>query len=300
MKIGDFGLKQRKMNKSLLKREGREYVRRNPRLKGVVDLYREIFAVQRRLSGRVPDQLPHIDGGQISWRLDREMTLIEPGELAVDVGLLRGMMRELGRVIGERSGRKPQGWERFLEEELSDDGKLLFLSRAFTERDENALEEAIRAYTPEPSLVYLLLHVSMAPFYWRAAAALARKADLDEIPRGTCPVCGDLPLMGFLRPEDGLRVLECSLCGSRWGIPRIMCPFCRNMDQDKLGYFFAEGDREHRVYFCEKCSKYLKVSLAVRGDGEELVLPLEDLATLHLDRAAEERGYVRGCRTVFS
>lgn len=269
-------------------------------MKGVVDLYREIFAVQRRLSGRVPDQLPHIDGGQISWRLDREMTLIEPGELAVDVGLLRGIMRELGRVIGERSGRKPQGWERFLEEELSDDGKLLSLSRAFTERDENALEEAIRAYTPEPSLVYLLLHVSMAPFYWRAAAALARKADLDEIPRGTCPVCGDLPLMGFLRPEDGLRVLECSLCGSRWGIPRIMCPFCRNMDQDKLGYFFAEGDREHRVYFCEKCGKYLKVSLAVRGNGEELVLPLEDLATLHLDRAAEERGYVRGCRTVFS
>jgi FdhE protein len=200
----------------------------------------------------------------------------------------------------DNSERPVENMETFLEEELEDRDRLQTLVEAFLKRDEGEISELMEGYSLDPALLYMLLHISMAPFFWKKAGALARKADLDQVPRGTCPVCGDLPVMGFLRPEDGLRVLECSLCGSRWGVPRMMCPYCMNVDQGKLSYIFAEGDTSHRVYLCEKCRKYMKVSNPGGGSPEELVIPLEDLATAHLDRAAEERGYERGCRTVFS
>jgi FdhE protein len=146
----------------------------------------------------------------------------------------------------------------------------------------------------------MLLHISLAPFYWKMTRSLTRKADLDQVPRGECPVCGSLPVMGYLRAEEGLRVLECSLCGTRWGFPRMMCPFCSNVDQNTLKYIFADDDGSRRVYLCEKCRKYVKVSTPVGEKDEEFVIPLEDFATAHLDLAAEERGYERGCRTVFS
>jgi FdhE protein len=128
---------------------------------------------------------------------------------------------------------------------------------------------------------------------------LARKADLSQIPQGRCPVCGDLPIMGLLG-EDGVRILECSFCGARWGFPRMMCPFCNTTDQSKLSYIFGEDDRSRRAYLCEACKSYIKISEAGMRQPEEIVLPLEDLATVHLDHAAAERGFERGCRTVFS
>lgn len=288
------------MSKSLINSKAKGYVDRNPRLKGVVALYRDTYSMQRRLSERVPDQLPHIDGAQISYRLQENELLVKPDELEIDLQLLRDIMKELGGILIERSESPPRGLEDFLEKELEDEDKLRELVEAFVNRDEDGLSGCMDGYDIDPVILYLLLHNSLAPFYWKMAATLARKADLDQLPSGTCPVCGDLPVMGFLRSEDGLRVLECSLCGSRWGVPRMMCPFCKTMDQDKLSYIFADESPSSRAYLCDGCHKYIKIATLPGEMTEEIVIPLEDLATLHLDQAAEERGYERGCRTVFS
>jgi FdhE protein len=293
-------LKQRKINKSMVSREVKRYVSSNPKLKGIMSLYRDLFSAQRKLSRRIPDQLPHIKGAQVSYRMEEGRALIEPHELEVDVGVLMEMIRELGGIMGARSEGEKESILLFLEKELDDEERLRSLVDAFLERDEGEISRLMEGYSLDPALLYMLLHVSLAPFFWKKAGALARQADLDQVPRGTCPVCGDLPVMGFLRAEDGLRVLECSLCGSRWGVPRMMCPCCGNSDQGKLSYIFAEGDKSRRVYLCDKCKRYLKVTNLEEGGPEELVIPLEDLATAHLDQAAEERGYSRGCRTVFS
>ena len=287
------------MNKNLIKRQAKRYIERNPKLKGVIGLYRDIYSVQRKVSQRVPDKLPHIEGGQISYRIDQGQLLIEPDELDVDLSIFKDVMREVAEVISRNSEEPLEGLDGFLEE-LEDEEKLGKLVDAFKERDDKELSRLAREYSLDPSLVYLVLHTSVSPFYWSIASTLARKADLDQVPRGECPVCGDLPVMGFLRSEDGLRVLECSLCGSRWGVPRMMCPFCKNMDHEKLLYIFAEEDPRHRAYLCKKCNKYLKVTAAFDKLSGDIVIPLEDLATAHMDHAAEEKGYERGCRTVFS
>ncbi len=297
--IGDFNLKQRRVNKSLVNRKAREYVEKNPKLKGIADLYREVFSVQRRLSQRIPDRLPHLEGAQISYRLQEGRLLLEPDELEIEAPVLLGMMKELGEVLVRKGEREPPGLKTFLEEELTE-GLARELAEAYLRGDEAKFDSLVEGKAVEPELAYLLIHLALAPFYWKACGSLARQADLDQVTRGTCPVCGDLPLMGFLRAEDGLRVLECSRCGTRWGFPRMMCPFCMNTDQEKLRYIYLEEDPGHRAYLCDRCRKYLKVTVSYSGKDEELVLPLEDLATARLDLAAEEKGYQRGCRTVFA
>jgi len=281
-------------------REVKRYVGKNPRLKGVMNLYREVFSTQRKLSRDIPDQFPHIRGAQVSFRIEENELLIKPDELEVDLQVLREILRELGKVL-EKKGEGPlEGMERFLEEELEDDEKLRGLIDAFLEHDDEELAERMEACSLGPAVLHMLLHISLAPFFWKTTGALLRKTNLGQVPQGRCPVCGDLPVMGYLRPDDGLRVLECSLCGARWGFPRIMCPFCSNMDQEKLRYIFADKDDSRRVYLCEACRKYIKISAPPGEKDEEFVLPLEDLATAHLDLAADEMGYERGCRTAFS
>ncbi len=265
-----------------------------------MSLYREVFAIQRRISRRIPDQLPHVEGGQLDFRIQEGRLLIEPDELVVDLTILKDLLRELGEAL-EKKGKVPvDNLQTFLADELEDGEKLRRLVNAFAERKDKELSRVMEGYSLHPEVLYLLAHVSLAPFYWKTAASLARVSDLGQIQRGTCPVCGDLPVMGFLRPEDGLRVLECSLCGTRWGIPRIMCPFCGTTDQGKLKYIYDGDDDSRRVYLCEACRKYIKISSPPGDRDEEFVIPLEDLATAHLDLAAEERGYRRGCRTAFS
>lgn len=292
-------MQQRRISKSLVNRKAREYVEKNPKLKGITGLYRAIFSVQRKLSQRIPDRLPHIEGAQVSFRLQEGRLLLEADEMEIDLALLVEMMEEIAEALRKRSGRPVEGLEDFLRAE-GREGVLRRMVDAFLERDEERLTAIIEEQGLEPYLFYLLLHVSLAPFYWKAAGSLARRADLDQVPRGTCPVCGDLPIMGYLRSEDGLRVLECSRCGTRWGFPRMTCPFCMTSEQEKLRYIYAEEDPAHRVYLCDRCKKYLKVTVSFSGKEEELVIPLEDLTTAHLDLAAEEKGYSRGCRTVFA
>lgn len=298
--MAEFVLKQRKLNKAIIGRRAKEYVDANQRLKGVMKLYRDVFSIQRKFSHNIPDQLPHIVGGQVSYRLEEGRRLVEPNELEIDLTVLREMMRELGKVLKGESGQSPENMEKFLVEDLADDKVMRALAEVFLEGDYDGILTRLEGYGIDPSLLYMLLHISVAPFLWKKAAVLARKADLSQVPQGTCPVCGDLPVMGLLRDEDGLRIVECSLCGTRWGVPRMMCPFCKHTDQSKLSYIYAGGDQSRRTYLCDECRRYIKISGTGGRSTEEVVLPLEDLATVHLDHAAIERGYERGCRTVFS
>jgi FdhE protein len=91
--------------------------------------------------------------------------------------------------------------------------------------------------------------------------------------------------------KGGERCLHCELCGQEWPYPRLKCPFCGNDEQETLGYFQAEQEEGFRVYFCRKCRRYIK-TVDGRVFEEPAPMELEYLATLHLDLAAAERGFV--------
>ena len=109
--------------------------------------------------------------------------------------------------------------------------------------------------------------------------------------KGYCPMCGSLPSLSLLKEEVGKRYLLCSYCGYQWRIDRLFCPFCNNKEQESLQYFCGEGEEAYRIDLCEKCHQYIK-TIDYRN-LEESDPVLEDLATLHLDILASQKGYKR-------
>jgi len=118
-----------------------------------------------------------------------------------------------------------------------------------------------------------------------------------------CPVCGSIPAISELRvvtstgieggvSEGAERIVYCSFCSTEWRVNRMGCSFCDNTESEDLQYFYVEGDEGHRIDTCEKCKKYMK-TMDIRNIGHQVILSLEDMATLHLDIIAEEKGYKR-------
>lgn len=59
-----------------------------------------------------------------------------------------------------------------------------------------------------------------------------------------------------------------------------------------MGYLSVEGEEEkYRVQTCERCQGYLKIIVTFDPIPANQ-LPIEDLATVHLDAIASQRGFM--------
>lgn len=108
-----------------------------------------------------------------------------------------------------------------------------------------------------------------------------------------CPVCGSHPVASMIRvggTENGLRYLQCALCGSEWHLVRAKCSNCDNTRD--IGYYSVEGGKDVvRAEACPECRTYLKV---IHQDKDPLVDPAaDDLASLALDLLMGEEGYAK-------
>jgi FdhE protein len=138
-----------------------------------------------------------------------------------------------------------------------------------------------------PTPLAFLIRNTLSPLIQKVNFARTVPWPGGEWPKGYCPVCGLPPVMGELDPPDGKRFLYCAFCDTKWGVPRLMCPFCDNQDPKKLAYFFSEEEKGYRVDWCENCRHYLKTADA--REREHPVLPVEDLLTLPLDLRARKK-----------
>ena len=131
---------------------------------------------------------------------------------------------------------------------------------------------------------------------------------------GICPLCASPPGMALVftagqqTPEQ--RILSCCFCGYRWPYPMTGCPACGNDSPEKFGFFVGDSspketpkeicDQGVRAVSCEECKTYLKtIFIGCRGDNrapEDLDMDIEDVATLHLDIIANQRGYKAVCQ----
>ena len=295
--IGDFDLRQPRITKALVMREVKKYEALSERMGPTLRLYRDVFGIQRRYLSRIEVEVPHLEKLQIQARVEEGLPLIDKSLLELDPAIFKEILEEVGSLLARRSrDRESRG---YLRELRFGPDEAVELARARLREERGPIEEKAREKGIDPNVLGLLLQASLAPFLQKAAAALHPMADLDQGLSAACPICGEPAMMGFNRDGDGLRVLECSLCSTRWGTPRMLCLFCGNTDQHRLGYLFAGEDRSRRVHVCKSCRKYIKVT-DCQGRAEEIVLPMEDLFTAYLDEVAQDRGYLRGCRTVFS
>ena len=145
----------------------------------------------------------------------------------------------------------------------------------------------------DKELLLFLTESSIKPVLEAYADELKGYVDEKKWWKGYCPICGSKPLIAALRKKEGERFLLCSCCGFEWRFGRMTCPFCGTQERKKHRYFFVDREsKAYRVDVCDKCKFYIK-TVDTRVTFEDVVLPVEDIGTLHLDMLAQKEGYKR-------
>ena len=142
-----------------------------------------------------------------------------------------------------------------------------------------------------PGLLRYLGWAAMSRYLHPVTDAFDRWRNEDQWFRSYCPTCGSSPAMSQLIGVDQgrWRLLCCGCCGTRWQYRRNRCPFCENVEDDRLGVLVVEGEGGLRIDYCKSCEGYLKT---YAGEGNEAVL-LADWTSIHFDVIACDRGLKR-------
>jgi FdhE protein len=134
-----------------------------------------------------------------------------------------------------------------------------------------------------------VLTLAIRPFLERCAEMAQQRTDLSTWTRPYCPLCGGDPELAVItRAAD--RLLICGRCGARWAIDSQACPWCRNAVAEELTTLVSH-DRLYGLVACERCRRYLK-AFDARSASRPVMPMVDTIATLPLDAAAAQRGYV--------
>lgn len=245
-----------------------------------------------------PFPLPH---EQVVARLRSGVPLLHEQPATVDLNFAADVFSRLVNVLQQRDNADlADRLEAVVDAATrgSIDPQRLF-AEAFVEHADHVAEIAVQSGV-DAELLSTLAAQAVAPLrraYAERLLPLVQRLD-DGSPEGAtwqpgyCPVCGGWPLLAELRGIELAQYLRCASCGSGWRSRRMFCPYCGNADHQSLRLLTIEGDQRFRISTCDRCHGYLKVGNAFDPPPAEL-LALDDVASLHLDVAAIERGYHR-------
>ena len=215
---------------------------------------------------------------QASLRLD-------PANVEASIGLFRSLCR-LGGAANPHLAAQVGKIEQALADDTLDLRTLMAGGGSEQEIARTAADRGLDA-----QVLLFLVRSSTRPAIEAESERLRGELDLESSRTGHCPVCGSLPALGLLKGDGGRRYSLCSRCACQWRVDRLACPVCGNKEPAALHYFCDEGEEAHRIDLCDACRHYVKtIDCRSLGDPDP---DLEDLATLHLDVVALEKGYTR-------
>jgi FdhE protein len=261
-----------------------------PELATAVDMQLALVEMQRRVQSRVP--LPWIQADP-EWLRAQQVAgrpLVRFSDIPLEWSDFRLTFRQTADIL-----------RRFDALESGDYEKIVALAR-----EANALEPVVtnwyaatsgidganprdRIPSDAPATLDQVLVLALRPFLARSAEALMQRVDLSEWHYGHCPFCGWEADFAVITPSADRRLI-CGRCVAQWTFPALTCPFCAN-DDHALVTSFATRDGQYRVYACDVCRRYLKAYDA-RNASRPVMVSVDSIATLPLDAAAMQRGYV--------
>ena len=261
----------------------------HPELGVAVDMQIELLEVQRRVQARVP--LPWIQPDPL-W-LEREQREGRPAVRFVDIPLewsdFRLALRQIAEILRRFDALDPSGHERILS--LSREGNALesLVTRwyAATSRRPEADERGATIEAAD-GLDHVLV-LALRPFLARCADALVTRPEFSAWRFGHCPVCAWEPEFAVITPSAERRLI-CGRCVGQWAYDSLACPYCDNHDRARITSF-ATRDGRYRVAGCDVCKRYLK-AYDGRKASRPVMLAVDSVATLPLDAAALQRGYI--------
>jgi hypothetical protein len=261
-----------------------------PELASAVDMQIALVDMQRRVQSRVPTPWFQADPEWLRAQQAAGRPLVRFTDIPLDWTDFRLTFRQTADIL-----------RRFDALDAVEHRQILALAR-----EGNALEPLVerwyaatsgvdgidpRQRGPEgaPANLDQVLVLAMRPFLARCAEVLMQRTELATWHHGHCPCCGWEPDFAIIVPS-GSRRLVCGRCLAQWAFGAFTCPFCSNDDR-ALITSFATRDGRYRVYACDVCRRYLKAYDA-RNATRPAMVSVDAIATLPLDAAAMQRGYV--------
>lgn len=213
-------------------------------------------------------------------------SFLNPEKLALDREQTKDLYTQLvDQVKTREQGRKQAQSLLKVLDEVQDGCPALIKSMLAS--DFKTIESKAQQMGIDPAVLMLLLRLALRPALVATAQAVIDQLDLSRWNYGHCPICGSAPKLADLSGEGGKRTLHCSLCETAWPYPRLRCPFCENDNREDLSYLKAESEEGLRVDLCNRCGQYLK-TVDLRELPGSIIVPLDDVATWHLDIIAQE------------
>jgi FdhE protein len=270
-------------------------VKERPSHKKVLEFFKEVMTEQYKIRQKINAVPLEIDKENLKVKIKEGFPLVDKSNLKIDFALATKLFRRLCKVLS-RSKKATRDAERI---NLALRSKHIDLPELFKQvcaGNDEYITEVSKKLGLKDGVLSFLAQSSIKPIFEAYASELKNYVDQEHWWRGYCPICGSEPAMAELKNEggvEGARFLVCSICSYEWRFNRLKCPFCENDDHEKLRYFYAEKEgRAYRVDVCEKCKRYIK-TIDTRELGEEVIPPIEDIGTLHLDIIAQKEGYTK-------
>ena len=271
-----------------------EWEQRDGGLPSLVHLYRELLAIQSRakteLRASRQDLLDSIiTQPAIDERLAQGSPILSFTDLSLDWERVKTVSQEVVVVVtkyfpdlpGERENLKKMA------------ANIPFWQRAAREWYQgSSLASIAKASNVDIELLSFVVQTTLKTFLSLYSEVLQSKVKQELWHRRCCPICGGKPDFAYLGKETGARWLLCSHCDAEWLFLRLECPYCGTQKQNDLAYF-TDDEGLYRLYLCEQCHNYIK-AIDLRRTEAEVLLPLERIMTLDMDRQAEEMGFQPG------
>jgi FdhE protein len=260
-----------------------------PELVSAIDMQLALVEMQRRVQSRIPLPWLEADAEWLRAQQAAGRPLIRFADIPLEWTDFRLTFRQTADIL-----------HRFEALDTADHRKIVALGR-----EGNTLEPIVKAWYSKtsgddsraaresmkdvPAGLDQVLVLALRPFLARCAEVLVPRIDLSGWNHGHCPFCGWEPDFAVITPA-GDRRLICGRCLAQWPFAALTCPFCANDDRGLITSF-ATRDGRYRVYGCDVCRRYLKAYDA-RQAARPVMMSVDAIATLPLDAAAMQRGYI--------
>lgn len=255
----------------------------------LLQFFRDLLLAQSWIKDKIGVPKIGTSSAALRKKLEQGKPLIGFDELTLDLPLLR----ELFVKVAASHDKYPKLFGKMPERLTSPGAKRLLTKKAIRAwLTGEKLPATLTSSDLNPELIQAILHSTIKPLLASYAESLAHMVDQERWRRRYCPICGGRPDFSFLDKERGSRWLLCSRCDMEWVFQRLECPFCGCQEQGALGYLTDEAEL-YRLYTCQRCYNYLK-TIDLRKTDEAVLLPLERLLTVDMDRQAREKGYKTG------
>ena len=261
-----------------------------PELASAADMQIALVDMQRRVQSRVPLPWIQVDGEWVRTQREAGRPIVRFADIPLDWTDFRLTLRQTADILRRHDALEAADHAAIVQ--LGRDGHTLEPLVAHWYAATSGVDggdSRDRLPADVPASLDQVLVLALRPFLARCAESLAQQVESSRWNHGHCPFCGWEPDFAVITPSADRRLI-CGRCVAQWTFPALTCPFCAN-DDHALVTSFATRDGQYRVYACDVCRRYLKAYDA-RNASRPVMVSVDSIATLPLDAAAMQRGYV--------